>query len=245
MNIVTRLILSLLLGLFLSLSGLIAFSPAHAEAPGLDALVRAEIAKRFPGARIELTSPLQWTQVADSPGKAAPQGEIISVSLGDETVRGEAPFSVESRDEGGLRISWGRVNYNAMVPARVATTRIMPGEAIQATQFIDQEVDVAHGMNHDIRGLIVSPSLELSRLETRQTVLEGQPLLSSEIKRMPDVRRGDPVRIELVSGSLTLTTLGTASEPGYLDQQVHVMSQKTKRELIGTLLPDNIIEVRL
>jgi flagella basal body P-ring formation protein FlgA len=132
-----------------------------------------------------------------------------------------------------------------MVPARVATTRIMPGEAIQAAQFIEQEVDVAHGMNHDIRGLIVSPSLELNRLETRQTVLEGQPLLSSEIKRMPDVRRGDPVRIQLVSGSLTLTTLGTASEPGYLDQQVHVMSQKTKRELIGTLLPDNIIEVRL
>jgi flagella basal body P-ring formation protein FlgA len=121
----------------------------------------------------------------------------------------------------------------------------MPGDSISDSQFTVQEIDIASGLNREIRGLILSPTANLARLETRQTILEGQPLLSSQVRKMPDVRSGDAVRIELVSGSLTLTTLGTVSEPGFLNEQIHVMSQKTKRELIGTLLPDHVVEVKL
>ncbi|MDR3605885.1 MAG: flagellar basal body P-ring formation chaperone FlgA [Oligoflexia bacterium] len=215
------------------------------DANPVAARVRAEVEKRFPGARIELDTPIQWTRTAQSAEDDLPSGEILSVSLGDENALGEVPFSVQSRNEQGLHISWGKARFNALVPARVATVRIMPGDAVQPSQFVTQEIDVARGLNHEMRGLILSPKAELARMETRQTILEGQPLLSSEIRKMPDVRRGDPVRIELVSGQLTLSTLGTATEPSFIDKQVHVISQKTKRELIGTLLPGNVVEVRL
>jgi flagella basal body P-ring formation protein FlgA len=223
--------------------------------------IRLEIGKRFPGARIELSSPIQWTQAVDNPNAARdqnnpasdPHAEIVSINLGDENGRGEIPFSVQTRSptnsqeglETSLHTDWGHVSYRAFITARVAVNRILPGQAIDPTQFVPQEIDVASGFNHEIRGLILPAAAEITRLEARQTILEGQPLLTSKVEQMPDVRRGDPVRIELVSGSLVLTTQGTASEPGFLNGQVHVMSQKTKRELVGTLLSDNVVEVRL
>jgi flagella basal body P-ring formation protein FlgA len=231
-------------------------SVAYADSPKVDmgadgrvsSEVSGELSKRYPGARIELTSAVQWLMVGGATSQNAansPQGEILSVRVGDENARGEVPFSVQSRDESGLRLSWGRVNFAAYVSARIAARRIQPGELVRPDGFLIQDINVAFGPNHEIRGLILQPSDALVRVETRQTVLEGQPLLSSEIERVPDIRRGDSVRIELVTGSLTLSTLGTASEPGYLDGQIHVVSQKTKRELIGTLMSGGIVQVRL
>jgi flagella basal body P-ring formation protein FlgA len=227
-------------------------SVAYADIPGpearVTAQVRDELSKRYPGARVELTSAVQWLMIGGATTQNAanlPQGEIISIRVGDENARGEVPFSVQSRDDAGVRLSWGRLSFAAFVPARIAARRLQPGEVVLPSGFIAQDVNVAYGQNHEIRGLIMPSSDPLTRLETRQTVLEGQPLLSSEVERVPDIRRGDSVRIELVSGSLTLSTLGTASEPGYLAGQIHVVSQKTKRELIGTLMDGGIVRVRL
>ncbi len=227
-------------------------STAYAEAPNpgnpatvaevqVSDVVRGELTKRYPGARVELTSAIQWLMVGGGISRSAtnsPQGEVLSVRVGDENARGEVPFSVESRDDSGLKLSWGRATFAAYVSARIAIRRLQPGEAVHPEGFVVQEVNVAFGPNREIRGLIMPPSDPLNRLETRQTVLEGQPLLLSAIERVPDIRRGDSVRIELVSGSLTI-------EPGFLDGQIHVMSLKTKRELIGKLMSGGIVEVRL
>ena len=141
----------------------------------------------------------------------------------------------------------GYAAFSAFLPAWVASRRVFPNEKLDANAFTKQEVNVASGQYRDMRGLIVIAKADdnLASLQSRQTLLEGGILLSSAIERIPDVRRGDAIRINLVSGGLTLTIPGVAEEPAYLTGHVRVMTNQTKRELLGELEPGGVVEVRL
>jgi flagella basal body P-ring formation protein FlgA len=93
--------------------------------------------------------------------------------------------------------------------------------------------------------VILDQSSDITKLQARQTLIEGQPLLSSAVERVPDVRRGDFVRVKIVSNGLTLSAQATASEPGYLNGPVRVLTAQTKRELSGKLISSGVVEVKL
>jgi flagella basal body P-ring formation protein FlgA len=86
---------------------------------------------------------------------------------------------------------------------------------------------------------------ELMHLESRQTILQGQFITSSAVQRIPDIRRGDSVRIRMISGGLAVSTQGTAEEPGYINGKMRVMANKSKREFVGELSADGVVEVKL
>jgi flagella basal body P-ring formation protein FlgA len=69
--------------------------------------------------------------------------------------------------------------------------------------------------------------------------------MSSAVERVPDVRRGDSVRVRIISNGLTLTAQAMASEPGYLNGPVRVLTAQTKRELSGKLVSTGVVEVKL
>lgn len=200
-----------------------------------DQLAQA-VGKLYPGARIALGNQVHWTR-----GKLSP--DFSNVSALGESSRGEIMFSVTGAS--GRRDGEGWVGFSAWMPARVAIKRVHPGERLSEDSFSRQDVNVAVGSAHDLRGLIHDPLAALSGLEARQSVLEGSMLLSSSVQRTPDVRRGDAVRVRLISNGLSLMTQGTADEPAYQDGQIHVTASKTKRSLVGTLLPTGIVEVKL
>jgi flagella basal body P-ring formation protein FlgA len=104
---------------------------------------------------------------------------------------------------------------------------------------------VAAGQPFEYRGVILNKDVDVRGLESRQTILEGQFVTSTAVQRVPDVRRGDAVRIHLVSEGLSLVTTGAADEPGFLDGQVRVITSKSKRQLVGRLQRDSVVEVRL
>jgi flagella basal body P-ring formation protein FlgA len=185
-------------------------------------------------ARIEFAGPIRWTR-GEAPTETE-QVKILSV-----TARGEAQFVVRN----GENSVEGIVPYSAWVAAKVATRRVMPGETLQADAFHTQEVNVASGLGYEFRGVVMPGDTDVGALEARQTILEGQFLASSAVRKTPDVRRGDVVRIHLISNGVTLSTLGIAEEAGYFSKQVRVMTQKTKRELLGELSPGRIVEVKL
>lgn len=214
-----------------------AFSSAHADSATVTALAAAEIGKSYPSARIQLTSDVQWDQAID-------QTAIRSITLSSEN-NGRAFLSAAAQDENGSHIVNGSVMFNAMVPAQIAVRRIQPGEPLTASLFTSQEVNVSSGQWYAYRGLFMGANAQVTGLQTRQTILEGQPLLSSAIEKIPDVRRGDEIQVHLVSGALTLSTIGVSEETGYLNNPIRVMTQKTKRELVGKLLPGNVVEVKL
>lgn len=210
-------------------------SASSAVAPLEERLSQA-IGQQYPGTRIAMDSKVHWTH-GDASGS---QGRV---SLLGETSRGEMMFAVADAD--GRRAGDGWVAFSAWRPARVAVKRVHPGEKIQAEQFINREVNVATGTARELRGLILDPELGIASLEARQSVLEGQMLLTSAVQKIPDVRRGDMVQVRLVSNGLSLSTQGRAEEPAYTGSQVRVTASKAKRELVGKLLDSGIVEVKL
>lgn len=159
---------------------------------------------------------------------------------GDNTL-GEAQFSVYGNQQSAVIAA----QYSAFTDVRVASRRIAPGEKINPEFFHTQEVNLATGMPYEMRGVLLPVSEKISQLETRQTILEGQFLVSTAVQKVPDVRRGDSVRIQVISGDLHLSTAGTATESGYSQSPLKVVTTKTRRELTGTLQPGGIVEVKL
>ena len=202
-------------------------------------LLSKELEKKFPGARIEIGSNLYWTHGELSGNK------VTQVILQGENAKGEAQFTAWGEGEKGMGSAAAAASFSAWVPAWVALHRVHPGERLIPENFISQEVNVATGMPRENRGVILSKETSISGLEARQTILEGQYALSTGVQRVPDIRRGEPVRVRMLSGMIQLSTLGTAQEPAYLNGQIRVLTNQSKRELIGKLCADGVVEVQL
>jgi flagella basal body P-ring formation protein FlgA len=217
-----------------------ALAAGGADASGagdqLSGMLRREISKQYPGANIGIEKDFHWTR-----GQLPENFENVSIQ--GESARGELMFAVTNTDT--QRESTGWVGFSAWVPAWVAVHRVHPGEKLTSEMFTRRDINVATGQAREYRGVILEPETRLAGLEARQSVLEGQFLTSSAVQRTPDIRRGDAVRVQLISNGLSLSTLGTAEESAYIDGNVRIMASKTKRELLGKLLPGGIVEVKL
>lgn len=200
----------------------------------LEQAMRSELAKKFAHAQIELNTPSLG-------GGLSITDSVRSATLISES-RGIADFVVMTK-AGHRQVA--QIAFSAMVPAFIANSRVRPGEKLSASNFKLQQINVAHGLAYEYRGLMLSPETNLDQFEARQTILEGQYPLSSGIQKIPDIRRGDSVRVQLMSGDIQLTTQGTAQEPAYLNGAVRVLTNKTKKELIGKALDNGVVEVRL
>jgi len=198
----------------------------------LQDIVRSEIAHQYIGARIEITQSLRLIQ-------GTLPAQIQTVRVINEPVHGEAILSV---NDGAAQI---RATYTAMVPALVAKVRVSPNQRLSADMFIHQDVNVATGMAYELKGLILPQEENVAGLQTRQTIMDGQFLTSTAVEKVPDVRKGDDIRIHIISGDLNLTAGGTAAEPGYINNTIKVIVAKTKHELTGLLQADGVVEVKL
>ena len=229
-------VLILFMSIGISLTGA-AFSseiPRQDATDHVSVLLKAELAKSYPGARIEITGPFNWVR-----GSLMKDVENVAV-LGDNS-RGAAQFLVN----GGGASAEGYVSFAAWTKVPIAIRRVQPGERLTKEIFDVQDMNVATGSAHEFRGLILPASTDFSSLEARQTILEGQYPVSSGVRRVPDVKRGDSVRIQLDTGSVTLSTLGVAEEPAYINGQVRIVASQSKRQFVGKLLEGNIVEVKL
>src|ERR1700679_1865456 len=93
--------------------------------------------------------------------------QIKSVSLQSENALGEAQFSVFGANDESAEVL---ANYSAWIKVRVANRRIMPGERLSNEAFSTQEVNVATGTAYEQRGVLLSTTEDLSRLESRQSI---------------------------------------------------------------------------
>ncbi len=193
-------------------------------------------AERYPDAEIEFDLdevPNLEERLATLSDQVAVKPEVLQ-----ETGHGTMHF----------RLGQGRTleaAYRVYQKAYVTKGKIAPGERIEASRLQKTSVDLARGEGFTYRGAIVSANRPLGALEAKQTLLEGQTLLSTAVTRVPDGRRGDAVKVEVLSGGLILSTQATLSEPAYLNESVHVVTTKSKRELVGSLVAPGKVEVKL
>lgn len=197
----------------------------------LKARIGSELNKRYPASTIVIDSMTNYQKFAAT----------AKIRLIAEQGRGTALFSVESGDTEG-RV---RVVFRAMRTAWVALRRIRPLERLSQNLFIQKEIDVSKGINRQIRSLLVAPHVNISGLQSQQTILLDHPLMTNAAVKVPDVKRGDVVRVVLKSGALSLTTMGKVQQAGYVGGSITILTVKNKREFVGNLTPGKVVEVQL
>ncbi len=199
-------------------------------------LLKGQIKKLYHCDEVTLIGSIKWLR-----------GDILAsvdeVTVLNDDSNGSIHFTVMDKVAGNS--SEGSVSFSAWILAKVAVRRIYPGELLSLDAFISKKIDLSVGLGHEYRGDIVQANIELKNLESIQTIIEGQFLVKSAIRKTPDIRRGDSVRIHLISGDLTLATVGIAEESGYLSHQIRVMTRKEKRQLLGLLRSGHVVEVPL
>jgi len=207
------------------------------------AVIQRTLAERLGANRVEVIQTLSIMP-------AQPLDEAESATVLEENSRGEARLLVRgfrgldpaSRVRGQAEY---RVRYAAWALGWVASRRLSPGERLQVDAMRVQEINVAEGMAHEYRGILLSPTEDLTRLEARQTLVEGGFVTTASVRKIPDLRRGDTVRLDVLSGDVSLSTSAMALEPASLNQPVRVQTTKTKREMLGLLKEGGVVEVHL
>ncbi len=195
-----------------------------------------QLTKQYPNSSIEILGGARWAQ-------STPLFPIQNVSLLGEDSLGRARFSV--RGTTSQEYAEGTIEFSAWTTGRVAVRRIRPGDILETDSFIAKKINVAAGSAREYRGVILSQATPLRGLEAIQSIIEGQFLTSTAVRRIPDARRGDPLQIHIQSGDLVITTPGTAQELSYMNRPIKVLTLKGKRELTGLLLPGGVVEVKI
>jgi flagella basal body P-ring formation protein FlgA len=208
----------------------------------LSSLIRMSLTEKIAGTEVRIPSLEKLMAVAPM----ANYSEIKSVRLVVDRANGVAQFEViGSTSEGKELVEVIQTPYEAWKKVPVATHRIFPNSKLKTEDFKIEEVNVATGSAREFRGVMLPADTNLNELQSKQTILEGQYVVSSAIQKTPDLRKGDTVKLELISGDLTLTTQAVVEESGTVGSQVRVMTTKTKRELMGLVKADHSVELTL
>lgn len=198
-----------------------------------------EILRRWTGAQIRIEK-VEVADRADAAGEMPAEGSRADTyRFTSEHPQGVATFESAT---GGARIS---VFFTAWQRAWVPSSRVIYGQKVSSGTVDAASVNVTYGQNRELRGLFLAADSDISRLEARQTLLEGQPILSSAVQKIPDVRRGESVKLVVRSSGLELATPATAEESSHIGEPVRVTTQKSKRTLTGRLIGDGVVEVKL
>lgn len=203
--------------------------------PSLDSLLKKELSKQFPNAEIELEA----HSMRDLRDLA---GNIATVDVLSKTNKGDAFVRVET-DQVSREV-W--IKFSAWIEGLESQRRIMPKETIQARDFSPKRIDVATGYYSEFKNWIVpAKNPEIDKTEAKQTILPKTFLLSTQVEKIPDIRRGDTVKVELISRGLRVSTYGVAQEPGYLTNKIRILTKTSKKELVGKILDSGLVEVML
>lgn len=228
----------------LLMNSVMSFAEEHPSslADRLSQKITQKLSDKLPQARIKLPN-------LDNLASLSPLSEIqtlTAVRLIEDKANGIAVVEVNGTTEGGREISQViQTPYEAWVQVPTAIHRIYPNTKLKSEDFRIQEVNVGTGMAREFRGVMADAGTPLDKMESRQTILEGQFVTRSAIQRQPDIRKGEMVKLELISGELSLTTQAIVQEPGSIGDRVRVLTLKTKKEIVGKLRADHSVEVGL
>ncbi len=234
-------LLFLLNGVMGLLACVSALAGTGVDPSALPEALRSELQKKHPGLEVAISGPIHWENGSVMPSR------LDGLALLHEKRPGLMAFQVTGNnpETGTPILSVGNVPYSLRTEALVPRKRVLPGAALQREDFVIQKVDVTGGFLSEVRGLLLNKDEPVQGLEARNTLIEGQPLLVNAVQRIPALKRGEPVRLRVLSGSVALVTQGVAEEPGYVNQKIRVTSSLTKRTLVGKLIEGGTVEVEL
>lgn len=82
-----------------------------------------------------------------------------------------------------------------------------------------------------------------SELISKQLVRKDEIVFKSLTKQMPDVKRGDQVKIHLISGNILIKTKGRVRRDCRIGDEVQVTLKKTRKRMKGELKTGNLVVI--
>lgn len=204
----------------------------------LSSHIQKILSEKIPYAEIRIPN---LSKLIKSPEVSA-ISELTGVRLLEDRANGVALLELTAADGSTVKI---QTPYQALVKTPVAIHRIYPNTRLKREDFRIDTLNVATGPARDYRSAIIFDASKLDQMETRQSILEGQFVVSNAVQKQPDVRKGETVKLELISGELTLTTGAVVQENGSIGDHVHVITTRSKKDVVGKIREDHSIEVIL
>jgi len=119
---------------------------------------------------------------------------------------------------------WARVRITAHIPRVVAAEPIPRGKPISASQI---RVEPGNGFPES-RDTATSIDQVAGRLALRP-LAAGAEIHLGQLERPPDVKRGDAVAVEVLSGSARLAFTGTSESDGRTGDTITVLNPRSNR----------------
>jgi len=193
-------------------------------------VLRFHLQKKYPNTEIKVDQDISWKKPM-----LAKEDSIVS----SYEVR-PGVYRVEFKNGGA-----GEFRVKALLRVLVASESIAPGVRLNKKKFEVREVDVFDASYSLFRTALASTDNVLEEYETKQTIVAGEPLLVTAIRKVPDVRKGKQVSVEIVSGGLRVTTEGRSEGTGFVGMELDVQILSTKKKLSGILKSPGLVEVTL
>jgi flagella basal body P-ring formation protein FlgA len=131
----------------------------------------------------------------------------------------------------------GKVKLIADIP--VVRAKVASGKIIVPGDLVVRSLDIS------------SCPYAYTRLEdcvgkrSRVTLLEGNPILPSQVQRKPDVCSGEIVSIEARVDDLVVRDKGIAMKDGYQGDAIPVKNVSSGRQVVGTIIAASMVQVEL
>ena len=131
----------------------------------------------------------------------------------------------------------GRVKLIADTP--VVRAKVASGKIIMPGDLVVRSCDIS------------SCPYAYTRLEdcvgkrSRVTLLEGNPIVPSQVQRKPDICSGEIVSIEVKVNDLVVRDKGVAMKDGYQGETIPVKNISSGRQVVGTIIAASLVQVEL
>ena len=164
---------------------------------------------------------------------------LLVEPLANTKPRGTYPVKVSFFLEGKLTKSANlAVHVGIMQPVLVVQERLSARTPLTADLFEIIDADIT-----EVRGTPVAVDAVLDDLCASRTIRAGEVLTGRLLKRRQLVQRGDFVQIQYVSGSLQITAVGEAKQPGARGDYIKVMSLSSNRIIMAEVQDEQTVRV--
>jgi len=147
-------------------------------------------------------------------------------------------FFVDGVEAGNVRVI-GQINLFEKI--LIAAQTIEKGQVIR-----DSDVKMARFNLSRLRqpGLS-SPEQAVGQVCRRVRILPGEPILSRDLSKRIDVKKGDIITIMVDAGTLRVSTIGKAKKDGAIGDRIPVLNLDSKKVVTARLVSPNLARVDL
>ena len=132
------------------------------------------------------------------------------------------------------------VDVSIYLDVTVTAKKLKRGEIITPEKLVKKRQKISR----DYENLIRDPELVVG-LMTNRVVQEGATLRKSMLREIPDIKKGDEVKVQLVSGDLEVTVDGKVKDDGKIGDKVRVICKTTGKQVSGIIRSPQLVVVQL